>query len=427
MSTFFCNSCEGNIPFGRARLRCLTCPDYDSCADCYVTGSVAGIHSAGHGYEIYRRGVRLHQSGMPTAPTVLDMLDRTRPPSPPKTSTPWQASATVSGERTTGTGSSTEVSAQAYWGVLITPAKTASPIFSRLITAIFEYFAAGSADVLQPSELCAFMATAGHSKDFLPLQMPNNESAPPADLHRLDAWLADWYQSFPLDHRMTTREFPPPPPVQPQQGRIRLRDQLLHAVLHPTAPVVPNGLPLLSRRGLEQYLMFLAAEDPSDLSTRLNNILLTLPPLTDGKTGRRFDASLIPRACLPSAPDPEVVRARMLEKQQAMEKERRKKEQEEMARRKQAEDMVRQQQAQQMAFQQQMVFQQQVAQQQQMAYQQQVMARRMAPLWQQTPEMELQRMRKDHIINKNSEEVRFNCAGGWKVDSSGNRVYHPGY
>ncbi|KAG7289998.1 hypothetical protein NEMBOFW57_006377 [Staphylotrichum longicolle] len=382
MSTFFCNSCEENIPFGRARLRCLTCPDYDSCADCYAGCQAAPEWDA-------------------------NCTDRDGHVGSHKAPVTAKDKHAVAGFRNT----------EAYWGVLITPAKTASPIFSRLITAIFEYFAAGSADVLQPSELCAFMATAGHSKDFLPLQMPNNESAPPADLHRLDAWLADWYQSFPLDHRMTTREFPPPPPVQPHQGRIRLRDQLLHAVLHPTAPVVPNGLPLLSRRGLEQYLMFLAAEDPSDLSTRLNNILLTLPPLTDGKTGRRFDASLIPQ----------VVRARMLEKQQAMEKERRKKEQEEMARRKQAEDMVRQQQAQQMAFQQQMVFQQQVAQQQQMAYQQQVMARRMAPLWQQTPEMELQRMRKDHIINKNSEEVRFNCAGGWKVDSSGNRVYHPGY
>ncbi len=102
-------------------------------------------------------------------------------------------------------------------------------------------------------------------------------------------------------------------------------------------------------------------EDPSDLSTRLNNILLALDPLRDGETRRRFDAQLIPRACLPSSPDPEVMRARMLKEQQAKERVREQQEQEmarrhraqEVAREHQAQPIILQQQAQQMAFQQQ--------------------------------------------------------------------------
>ncbi|KAL2127080.1 hypothetical protein VTI74DRAFT_11369 [Chaetomium olivicolor] len=201
--------------------------------------------------------------------------------------------------------------------MLITPAKTPSPIFSRLIAAMFAHFATKSSDELQPSEFCALMAAAGYSIDFPPLQISTNDAASPADLHQLDTWLANWYRSFPLDHRMGTREFPPPPPVQPHNGRIRLRDQLAQAIMHPPAPVIPNGLPLLSQRGLEQYFISQAMEDPSNLSARVNNILRTLPPLTDRETGCSFETGPIPRECFPLTTDPEVMHRRMLMEQQA--------------------------------------------------------------------------------------------------------------
>jgi hypothetical protein len=206
---------------------------------------------------------------------------------------------------------------------------------------------------------------------------------------------------------MATREFAPPPPVQLHNGRLRLRDQLLHAVLHPAAPIVPNGMPLLSRRGLEQYFVSLAMEDPSGLSTRLNNILLALLPLTDGETGRPFEAKLIPRECLPSEPDPELMRAKIAAEQQAQA----------------AQEMARQQQAQQMmAFQQ----QQMALQQQHMAFQQQ-QAQQMALQEQQEVQAALRRMREDHDINMIAAQARMNCSGGWRIDASGNRVYKPGY
>jgi hypothetical protein len=198
------------------------------------------------------------------------------------------------------------LTSEAYWGQLPTPSKAPSPIFFRLTAEIFRHFDAASASGLQPSELCALMFACGFSpEDFLPLQVSTNESASPGDLHELDAWLANWYRLFPLDHRMATREFPPPPPVEPVDGRIRMRDEFLHALTYPQAPVVPNGLPLLSRLGLERYFMYLLLNDPANFSTRLNQLLSALPRLMDLETNRPFESQLIPRACFPLIPDPE--------------------------------------------------------------------------------------------------------------------------
>ena len=108
--------------------------------------------------------------------------------------------------------------------MLVTPSKTASPMFSRLIAAIFTRFAAPSADVLQPTELCALMTAAGHSSlDFPALEIP---ATSPANLQNLDGFLANWYRSLGLDYRTATRTFAAqPPPVQPHTGRVGMFDK----------------------------------------------------------------------------------------------------------------------------------------------------------------------------------------------------------
>ncbi len=197
---------------------------------------------------------------------------------------------------------------ETYWGQLLTPSNTPSPIFSRLTTAIFTHFDTTSAGVLQPSEFCALMSASGYTpQDFPPLHVTTNESsaASPADLQSLDAWLADWMRSFPLDHATTTRTFAPPPPIEPVNGRVRFRDQFMHALTHPDPPpAVPDGQPLLTRLGLEQYFVHLLLQDPETLAGRLNHLLGALPTagttgLTDPATGRDFEARVIPRSCFP--------------------------------------------------------------------------------------------------------------------------------
>ncbi|KAK3898280.1 hypothetical protein C8A05DRAFT_19104 [Staphylotrichum tortipilum] len=285
-----CDGCRQVIPFERPRVRCLDCPDYDSCGDCQVTQTFSGNHTVEHRYEVLLRG-------QPT----------TTPPYNPS-GQPSQPAAPPAG------------SPEAYWGMLITPSKTASPMFSRLIAAIFARFATPSADVLQPNEFCALMAAAGHtSADFPLLNNPPANMTPasmsPTDLTSLDAWLISWYRASQLEHRTSTRQFPAPPPPAPQpfNGRFRLRDQLLAAVTNPTIPAftIPNGMPLLTRRGLEQYFVYQAVHNPDDLFTRINNLLGSAgaPPLVDGATGRPFDVRSVPRGCLPPMPDAQQQRA----------------------------------------------------------------------------------------------------------------------
>ena len=204
--------------------------------------------------------------------------------------------------------------------MLITPSQTATPMFSRLIAAIFARFATPSADVLQPNEFCALMAAAGHtSADFPVLSTPPANmtiaSMSPTELTSLDTWLISWYRVTQLEHHTSTRQFPAPPPPQPfGGGRFSLRDQLLAAVTPPTIPAftIPNGLPLLTRRGLEQYFVYQAVHSPDDLFTRINSLLggsAGAPPLVDGATGRPFDVRSVPRGCLPPTPDAQQQRA----------------------------------------------------------------------------------------------------------------------
>ncbi|KAG7286868.1 hypothetical protein NEMBOFW57_009186 [Staphylotrichum longicolle] len=336
---YACNICNTALPSSRARVHCLICPDYDSCADCHVTESVLEPHCAGHDYEVYmhdrpplikRRNVDASQSSEPEVPirvsptglgnqarsvSTFEDLGSKVLGDPSKEPSPSILSA--------GASTVLELAAsEAYWGQLLTPLKTLSPIFSRLTAAIFAHFDAESTGTLLPGEFCALMFASGFTAEqFPPLQVSTNESASPADLHQLDAWLADWIRSFPLDHRMATREFPPPPPVEPVNGRIRMRDQFLHALMYPEAPVVPNGQPLLSQLGLEQYYLYLLLHDPGSLSTRLNHLLGALPRLSDPDTGRPFEAQLIPRSCFPLIADPQAEEEKRLIEKHQMEQE----------------------------------------------------------------------------------------------------------
>ncbi|TVY62681.1 Nephrocystin-3 [Fusarium oxysporum f. sp. cubense] len=260
-----------------------------------------------------------------------------------------------------------------YWGTLVTPGKTPSATFAGLIWAIFANFDFAKAGMLQPREFCAFMSAIDWSpQEFPPIQvLLSDRPALPATLHECDAWLANWYRTFLLDHRMGTREFAPPPPVQPREGRIRKRDQFMHAIMHPPAPVVPGGMPLLTQQGLVQYFMCLALRAPKDLFVRLNRLMDALSTqLIDPKTGRPFEAC-IPRSCFPSGPDPEEQQKRIMAETQA--------------RMWQAENHARQ------------------------------------------VEQARRQMEAQHIINQNAAQGYCNILSGWTVNAYGNKTYKPGY
>jgi hypothetical protein len=135
---YICHSCETAFSFNRARVHCLVCPDYNSCADCHVTESVSGTHHTEHDYEVYRQGGRVLARSKSIGREGISY------------ETPIQISVAAPYEGISQIG----ISPETYWGTFITPTETLSPIFSRLITAIFAHFDAASA--VQEGSLCAF-------------------------------------------------------------------------------------------------------------------------------------------------------------------------------------------------------------------------------------------------------------------------------
>ncbi|UZP36720.1 hypothetical protein NXS19_004536 [Fusarium pseudograminearum] len=281
---YACNSCKAAISAVRTRVHCQVCRDYDSCADCHVMEVFGGDHRADHDYEVFIN--------------IQRILTKENGCTQIRIQTP----------------AATAVSPEVYWGTLIMPGKSPSATFAGLIRAIFAHFDNAKAGLLQPREFCAFLSAVGWSlQECPPIQVLLGDCpALPTALHECDAWLANWYRLFPLDHRMGTREFSLSPPMQPHEGRTRMRDQLMHAIVHPPAPVVPGGMPLLTQQGLEQYIMSLALRAPEDLFVRLNRLMGALSiRLMDPKTGRPFEVR-IPRPCFPPGPDPEEEQKRMI-------------------------------------------------------------------------------------------------------------------
>jgi hypothetical protein len=63
MASYNCDGCREQIPPRKARIHCQTCPDYDSCTNCYVLGVVTGNHTAQHPITL------VHYSGVGNTPT----------------------------------------------------------------------------------------------------------------------------------------------------------------------------------------------------------------------------------------------------------------------------------------------------------------------------------------------------------------------
>ena len=112
-----------------------------------------------------------------------------------------------------------------------------------------------------------------------------------SDLYELDKTLALVYRALSVDYRMANRDSPMSPYQEPFGDALR-------------ANCTPNSMPMLSRRGFEQYLLFQIQVDPTETSLRLNYLLQSLPPLIDSETTQPFAYRHIPRSCFPPLLDP---------------------------------------------------------------------------------------------------------------------------
>jgi len=145
---------------------------------------------------------------------------------------------------------------------------------------------------MEPSKLRAVLRAAGYCTQDVPLLTYSASSTPSAsDLHELEKTLTLVYRALSVDYNMATLDPPLSPYQEPFGDGIR-------------ATYASNSMPVLTRRGFEQYLLFQIQVDPTETSLRLNHLLQSLPPLVDSETSQQFAYRHIPRSCFPPLLDP---------------------------------------------------------------------------------------------------------------------------
>lgn len=214
---------------------------------------------------------------------------------PSETSKPKSSCTSTGSPSNTTDPPGTANTAELYWGSVVKD-KLLCPVFVRLLAAIFNHYDKtvypAFTGWMEPSKFCAVWLGAGYSALDMPILTYAAHPTPSAsDMYELDQNLTVLFQSLRVEHKMATREPPMIPFPKPFGDGLR------------SGPV-PNGMPLLPRRGFEQYILFQILVDPTETSLRLNHLLALLPPLIDSETKQPFKYRHIPRSCFPPLLDP---------------------------------------------------------------------------------------------------------------------------
>ncbi|KAJ7347192.1 hypothetical protein DFH08DRAFT_1001873 [Mycena albidolilacea] len=265
---FFCDECTTMIPGISARVHCLTCPDYDICADCALTERFGGNHTTAHPAEVYRI------SGDSTLEPVRSQTVVTYA-SPPSIS----RGGTSVGEAPAGVGPSDG------WGLFFDVDLNPSPAYSALMAAIFGNLDSARTGFLAPEAYSRFM-------DDMCYPLAENiwkaNASTPANA---DAVLRRVYEALGLEHITQTRPGPP-----------NRHHPMFQALLGGTA--TPSSMPLLTLRGLADLMLIELLSDPSLAYPRLVRAV-QLYGLHHAEPYRRWGA--MPRSVLPATADPRVL------------------------------------------------------------------------------------------------------------------------
>lgn len=267
-----CDVCSHEIT--GPRIHCMTCENYDLCLNCYSSGLTSGMHKTWHEQHTIQ----------PVAPLIFTIpLNTVEPRNPIIHHLPPP---------------------DRYWGHMITPQKTASQLFARLLDAIYTYvdctFEPRQTTWLEPEKCSVIMDMLGYTPEenafriFYQRAQQNGRGVAWSD-HEI----AHIYEQYGWDHQMVTRVF-----------------QQHESYLQPT----PDGMPLLSRKGFIAMMVGDALCDPDEFYARFNGLLGQVPALVDPATGEYFLSRNVPRSCWPSVPDKEELLKNDMEQQERVER-----------------------------------------------------------------------------------------------------------
>jgi hypothetical protein len=183
---FFCDGCTTPIPGTSARVHCLTCPDYDACANCALAERFGGTHTAAHPTEVYRMSgtgdstvqpVRSRAVVTYTMPGAANAAYAAPPAyTSPGTSqggtfagqsVPGGVDDNISGATTGGTTAGGMATSAATgptdgWGPFFDADLNPSPAYTALMSTIFGYLDSARTGFLPPEAYSRFADDMGY-------------------------------------------------------------------------------------------------------------------------------------------------------------------------------------------------------------------------------------------------------------------------
>lgn len=165
MSSFICDGCREQIPPQKARMHCQTCPDYDSCTNCYVIGQTVGSHTAQHPITLVRNSGfsgQLHPS--PQSNAVLSPGNGQRSIGPqPAGNAPLQLQQNNGQPPSYTPQASNPPNGQnGSWTPLFNPDSSPAPIFVTMMQQIFSRLDPSRTGYLSPEAYSSFMEAQGY-------------------------------------------------------------------------------------------------------------------------------------------------------------------------------------------------------------------------------------------------------------------------
>ncbi|KAJ6534136.1 hypothetical protein B0H19DRAFT_1185362 [Mycena capillaripes] len=325
---YFCDGqCQKSIHAESPRVHCLTCPDYDLCANCALGERFGGYHMAAHPTSIYR------VSGDTTLFAVRSKASLTYPSSSQPqhgllgsangapfvsvggTLSSGSTSAGGANNSFSGTSSSealpgsttsfispgSTVAAPDGWNPFFDADMNPTPTFFELTSAIFTHLDTVNTGFLTPETYAQLLDDMGYPlqdniwKSNLGHPMLSQTPEAPAD-----AALKQALELLGIQHNLQPRPSPSSPDAHGQSPE---NEPHTLNVFQRTAPP-PGPMPLLPPPALASLLSMALLADPTIGYSRLKHILRMYG--VDGvEPWRRWGE--VPRGVLPQTPDVRMV------------------------------------------------------------------------------------------------------------------------
>lgn len=163
-SNFTCDSCKQGIAASNPRAHCLSCPDYDLCANCFLGERYTNGHQAHHNTQVFKQSGGNGQPSIPaSAPTDAPRSSNTPASPPPHSPIPPALPARRGNVPPSMPNPGPTHQTATQWQYFYNADSSPTPFYLGLINDIFTYLDPANNGNLEPETLSRFLDDMGYS------------------------------------------------------------------------------------------------------------------------------------------------------------------------------------------------------------------------------------------------------------------------